>query len=289
MADTGRVVELTDEDRAAMRAFWAAYDPVYEDVSDELLAAASAMEPFREAAQQPGQEERRAADKERQRRAIMEGEWAAYLDHLHQEGARYAALGVSFGAWFELVSVYRRILVRRMLGQTNGRIADGTHLLVGADRFVDIALSEIGAAYLETKEKIIARQQEAIRELSTPVLLLREGLLVLPLIGMIDTRRARQVTESMLQEIRDQRARLVIIDLTGVPIVDSKVANHLAQSAEAARLMGAGTIFSGISPEIAQTMVTIGASLGHAHTVSDLRAAFEEAERRLARRSLEPS
>lgn len=144
--------------------------------------------------------------------------------------------------------------------------------------FFDISLAM--DSYLRT----IRLQTEAIKELATPVLQLRDGLLISPIIGMIDTQRARQLTESILWAIRERRAKVVVIDITGVPLVDSKVANHLVQTVEAARLMGAMVIITGISPEIAQTLVVLGINLATVRTVGDLQGGIEEAERLLGYR-----
>ncbi|MGD0905572.1 MAG: STAS domain-containing protein, partial [Terracidiphilus sp.] len=118
-------------------------------------------------------------------------------------------------------------------------------------------------------------------ELSTPVLQLREGLLILPIIGILDSQRARQLTEQLLNSIRDNRAKVAVVDITGVAAVDSKVANHLLQTAEAARLMGAIVILTGLSPEVAQSLVSIGVDLGRLITVGDLQGGIIEADRLL--------
>jgi PAS domain S-box-containing protein len=133
------------------------------------------------------------------------------------------------------------------------------------------------------KAELTGRRQaeEAIRALSTPVLPVRERLLILPLIGVVDSTRALQLTEQLLGSIRTYRAKAVVIDITGVPIVDSRVANHLLQTVEAARLMGAVVIVTGISPEIAQTLVRIGIDLSRLTTRTDLMGGLEEAERML--------
>jgi len=127
----------------------------------------------------------------------------------------------------------------------------------------------------------IRQQQEAIRELSTPVLPVRERLLILPIIGIIDPQRARQLTEQLLRGIRVNRAKVVVIDITGVPAMDASVANHLVQTVEASRLLGATVIVTGLSAEIAQTLVNIGVDLGKMNTVGDLQGGIEEAERLL--------
>jgi rsbT co-antagonist protein RsbR len=142
-------------------------------------------------------------------------------------------------------------------------------------------LSLVALAFIEERERVIRRQQEALRELSTPVLQIREGLLLLPIISLIDTQRARQLTEQLLKSIRQRRAKAVGIDITGVPTVDSKIANHLLQTVEAIRLMGAEGIVTGISAEIAQTIVTIGVDLSKIKTLSELQRGIDEADRLL--------
>jgi rsbT co-antagonist protein RsbR len=109
----------------------------------------------------------------------------------------------------------------------------------------------------------------------------RERLLILPIIGVIDAQRARQLTEQLLRGIRTNRAKVVVIDITGVAAMDATVANHLVQTVEASRLLGATVIVTGLSPEIAQTIVTIGVDLGKMNTVGDLQGGIEQAERLL--------
>jgi rsbT co-antagonist protein RsbR len=140
-------------------------------------------------------------------------------------------------------------------------------------------LSIVALAFVEERAKVVRQQQEAMREFSTPVLQLREGQLLLPIIGLIDTQRARQITEALLRAIRANRARVVVMDITGVPAVDSKVANHLLQTVQAARLMGAAVIVTGLSAEVAQTLVAIGVDLSKLNTLSDLQSGIEEADR----------
>jgi rsbT co-antagonist protein RsbR len=139
----------------------------------------------------------------------------------------------------------------------------------------------VGVGFVQERERIIRQQQEAIRELSTPVLPVRERLLILPIIGVIDPQRARQLTEQLLHGVRANRAKVVVMDITGVPVIDANVANHLVQTVEAARLLGATVIVTGLSPEIAQTLVTIGVDLTKMATVGDLQGGIEQAERLL--------
>ena len=139
----------------------------------------------------------------------------------------------------------------------------------------------VAVSFVEERERIIRQQQDSIRELSTPVLPVRERLLILPIIGVLDRERARQLTVQLLGGIRTHRAKVVVVDITGVPDVDESVANHLVQTVDASRLMGASVIITGLSPEIAQTLVTIGVDLSKMNTVGDLQGGLEEAERLL--------
>ena len=143
----------------------------------------------------------------------------------------------------------------------------------------------VAVSFVEERERVIRQQQDSIRELSTPVLPVRERLLILPIIGVLDRERARQLTEQLLTGIRTHRARVVVIDITGVPEVDESVANHLVQTVDASRLMGAGVIITGLSPKIAQTLVTIGVDLSKMDTIGDLQGGLEEAERLLGYRA----
>ncbi len=139
----------------------------------------------------------------------------------------------------------------------------------------------VGVSFVEERERVIREQQEAIRELSTPVLQVRERLLILPIIGVLESQRARQLTEQLLNAIQTNRAKVVVIDITGVATIDLAVANHLVQTVEAVRLMGAGTIITGLSSKIAQTLVDLGVDLSMMRTVGDLQGGLEEAERLL--------
>ena len=128
--------------------------------------------------------------------------------------------------------------------------------------------------YTRSREQVIARQQQELLELSTPVVQLWQGILALPLIGTLDSSRTQVVMESLLQKIVDTGAAIAIIDITGVPTVDTLVAQHLLKTVAAARLMGADCIISGIRPQIAQTIVHLGVNLSNVITKSTLADAF---------------
>jgi rsbT co-antagonist protein RsbR len=135
--------------------------------------------------------------------------------------------------------------------------------------------------YQKTREEVIARQQQELMELSTPVVQLWDGILALPLIGTLDSERTQVVMENLLQSIVDTGSNIAIIDITGVPLVDTLVAQHLLKTVAAARLMGADCIISGIRPQIAQTIVHLGVDLGNVISKATLADAFAIALQRV--------
>ncbi|MBT9329566.1 STAS domain-containing protein [Paracidobacterium acidisoli] len=134
--------------------------------------------------------------------------------------------------------------------------------------------------YQKTRESIIARQQEEMLELSTPVVKLWDGVLALPIIGTLDSSRTQTIMENLLEKIVETGSELAIIDITGVPTVDTLTAQHLLKTVTAARLMGAECIISGIRPQIAQTIVHLGVELGDIITKASLADAFRIAMQR---------
>ena len=150
---------------------------------------------------------------------------------------------------------------------------------------VTVLLDKLGLFTTETyqrgREEIIARQSQELLELSTPVVQLWHGVLALPLIGTLDSARTQVVMESLLQAIVETGSGIAIIDITGVPVVDTLVAQHLLKTVAAARLMGADCIISGIRPQIAQTIVHLGVDISDVITKATLADAFAVALQRL--------
>jgi rsbT co-antagonist protein RsbR len=141
---------------------------------------------------------------------------------------------------------------------------------------------ELRIRQAEERAATISTQQQAIRELSTPVFEVWEGVVVLPLVGTIDTARAGQITTSLLDSIVRKQAAVVIIDITGVPLVDTTVANHLLNSVEASKLLGAEVVLTGVGPHIAQSLVSLGVDLSNVTTKGSLMAGLKWALGRLS-------
>ena len=165
-------------------------------------------------------------------------------------------------------------------------VETGINLLI-QDMGDEVRASTKKAEELEEKLTLIEQQRKAIEELSTPIIKIWEQVLVLPLIGTLDTRRSQRLTEALLTNIATTQTKVTILDITGVPAVDSAVANHLLKTISAVQLLGAECVITGIRPEVAQTMVHLGVDLSGVETLSTLAEGLKWAFDRLNIRMVE--
>jgi rsbT co-antagonist protein RsbR len=212
-------------------------------------------------------------------RAMVSGNYEHhYLDKVIRLAATFGNAGLApqlyLGASHQLMRAID-LLVKGQVKDHEEAIA--TFLSLKKLAFFDMSI--VVDVLIGMREQMIARQREAIMELSTPILQLRDRLLILPIIGVLDSVRAKQITNTLLLAIRDNRAKVVVVDITGVAAVDSKVANHLILTVAAARLMGARVVVTGLSSDVAQALVALGVDLSSLNTVGDLQGGIEEAER----------
>jgi rsbT co-antagonist protein RsbR len=206
--------------------------------------------------------------------------WAGVRDFLTDLSRARARLGFTPSETATFIFSLKLPLFARLrqeLGSDAAALAAETWL---ATELIDKLGLFTVEAYQKTREDIITRQQRELLELSTPVVKLWDGILALPLIGTLDSARTQVVMESLLQQIVTTGAGVAIIDITGVPTVDTLVAQHLLKTVAAARLMGADCIISGVRPQIAQTIVHLGVDLGDVATKATLADAFRLALRR---------
>jgi len=176
------------------------------------------------------------------------------------------------------LGAYRRYLAlihARLLDHFKGNAAEAAKSLESIRKiiFFDMALAidTYIAAYLET----MTRHQAAIRELSTPVIKVHDRILLLPIVGTVDTQRAHQIMETVLVQVVEQQAKVMILDIAGVPVVDTKVADHILKTTAAVQLLGAQTILTGISASVARTVVQLGLEITRMHTRSKLSEGIE--------------
>src|SRR2546428_2258637 len=254
------------ENRTQLRQEWA-----QRITEAKLLTAMSADEIFTEA----------TAVYDQYVEALETETFEALQAYARNLSERIIPRGVETHEVVGIVLLLRDVLARSLFAKYQDDFAKLNRILDAYEPAANRIANTVAVGFVQERERIIREQQEAIRELSTPVLQVRERLLILPIIGVIDPQRARQLTEQLLRGIRTNRAKVVVIDITGVAAMDVTVANHLVQTVEASRLLGATVIVTGLSPEIAQTLVTIGVDLGKMNTVGDLQGGIEQAERLL--------
>ncbi len=178
-----------------------------------------------------------------------------------------------------------RAMMRHARAQQAAAPDDTWRCMAGLARgYMDAIKASVVAATLAEARETQQREDQlraVIQELSTPIIPIHEGVLVLPLVGAIDSLRSQEITERLLEEIVRQQADIVIIDITGVSVVDTSVANHLIMTAQAVNLLGSRVVFTGISSTIAQTIVQLGVNLGDVVTLSNLQAGMQYALKQL--------
>lgn len=224
--------------------------------------------------------------------ALQEGLQSQAPDDLHADGwasarraletlsASRAAQGQTAGDTSAFVLALKLPIfaaLQQRLGKDSQTLLDA---VISVTTKLDTMAQWTATAFQRTREELITRQQEELLELSTPVIKLWEGVLAVPMIGTLDSSRTQMVMEALLQKIVDTESELAIIDITGVPTVDTLVAQHLLKTVTAIRLMGADCIISGVRPQIAQTIVHLGVDLQGVTTKASLAAALALALKR---------
>lgn len=205
----------------------------------------------------------------------------SYVESRVKIGMAHEHINLPVKLYLGMYSYYLRAIASRFLDAQKDNPAEALMDFLSVLKLVFFDMGLAIDTYIHNREGTIRAQQEAIRELSTPVLRVRDRLLIMPIIGVIDSHRASQLTQQLLQRIRTDRAKVVVMDITGVPTVDSAVANHLIQAVQASRLMGATVIVTGLSAEVSQTLVRLGVDLSKVQTVGDLQEGIEEADQLL--------
>src|SRR5437867_3846609 len=180
--------------------------------------------------------------------ALETGTYEALQAYARNLSERIIPRGVETHEVVGIVLLLRDVMARSLFAKYHEDFDKLNRILDSYEPAANRIANTVAVGFVQERERIIRQQQEAIRELSTPVLQVRERLLILPIIGVIDPQRARHLTEQLLRAIRTNRAKVVVIDITGVAAMDSNVANHLVQTVEASRLLGATVIVTGLSP-----------------------------------------
>ena len=198
-----------------------------------------------------------------------------YAKEITEEAVlRDMSVGRIIGGILKLRDIYARFIFSKYRDEKDKLYK----LLDSYEPVANNILTIVTMAFVEERERVIQEQQRAMMGLSTPVLQIREEILVLPLIGTVDSERAEQILEKLLNGIVELEASVVIIDLTGVPVIDSLVANYMIKTVHAAKMLGADTIITGISPVNAQTLAGLGIDISMLITKNNLRAGLWHAD-----------
>ncbi|MBU6082007.1 MULTISPECIES: STAS domain-containing protein [Allobacillus] len=200
-------------------------------------------------------------------------------DDLHEFSEKIVNLGWPLGYLTEGMQAFRSVTIKVILediGETNSN-DEFLSIMEGVNDWVDPIKNRLINEYSHNWTNIVSLQKVALQELSAPLIPVMEGITVMPLVGTIDTDRAKLIMENLLNGVIKNHAEVVLIDITGVPVVDTMVAHHIIQAAEAVRLVGSQCILVGIRPEIAQTIVNLGIDLRNFPTKSSLQKGFRTA------------
>lgn len=203
-----------------------------------------------------------------------------YVRYRHEVGAVHARIGLGLPAYFSAMDMSLTIL----LDTLTAVLPDPADYLPAqrvVTKMVHVDTAIVVESYSHITHEKIADQARSILEMSTPVTALWEDILMLPIVGIVDSRRAQDIMRSALTRIAETRARVFIMDISGVSVIDTAVANHLIKVTKATRLMGCECLLSGLSPAIAQTIVELGIDVGVVQTRATLRDALEEAFRKV--------
>lgn len=203
---------------------------------------------------------------------------------LYDFSVKHAKHGIKHNDTVLYISVIKQLLIRALLQDAPPACHVLNTLIISMDHVLDRLTVTLYDAYLETRERIIAQQSLSLLELSTPVVRLWDRVVMVPLIGVIDTQRARQITERLLEAIAKYEATVAILDVTGVPVLDTSVAGHIMKTIAAAQMLGAQVVMTGINPDGAQTLVKLGVNFAEVTTRATLRAGIAEGLLRVGKR-----
>jgi rsbT co-antagonist protein RsbR len=212
---------------------------------------------------------------------VSKPEWSRVRSVLDELSLQRATQGFSPTETATFVLSFKQALFERLRKELDGDADAFAHEIWAATALLDKLALYTMEVFQKSREQVIIRQQQEMLELSTPVVELWHGVLALPLIGTLDSNRTQIVMQNLLEAIVAKGATIAIVDITGVPTVDTLVAQHLLKTVAAARLMGAECIISGIRPQIAQTIIHLGVDLGSVITKATLSDAFKLSLKRL--------
>lgn len=210
------------------------------------------------------------------REFFQEGRNEEYIEKRRLIGETHARIGLPLGLYCASMNKMHYILVARLT--SNGSDDTTTEILT---KFMNLDVAIVIETYSNVVSEAVSAQSRALMEMSTPVTQIWKGILMLPVVGIIDSKRAQEIMATTLSKISETQAQVFIMDISGVAVVDTQVANHMIQITKATRLMGCESTISGLSPSIAETIVQLGIDVGKVKTTATLKDALSSAFRRI--------
>jgi rsbT co-antagonist protein RsbR len=199
-----------------------------------------------------------------------------YIEKRRMVGETHARIGLSLGSYCAAMNHMHSLIVSRLASDDSAQAA-----LDIVAKFMNMDMAIVIETYSKVINESISAQSQALMEMSTPVTQIWEGILMLPVVGIIDSKRAQEIMATTLSKISETQAQVFIMDISGVAVIDTQVANHMIQITKATRLMGCESTISGLSPSIAETIVQLGIDVGKVRTTATLKDALSSAFRRI--------
>lgn len=271
-------LQFSDEDEQRIRQLEPLFNRHAQAVSDKFYEHLLSIEETRAILQDEQVFRRLKQAQEAYFRRITQGNYDGdYFENRLRVGIAHEKANIPPKFYLGAYSLYFRLVMDLLFEEYRNQPEKARGYINSLCKlfFLDITLAM--DTYLTASKMTIQKQQELIWELSTPVIQIWDGVLALPLVGTIDSNRTQQIMENLLNEIVRTQSSVVILDITGVPLVDTQVANHLFKTMQAAQLLGARSILVGISPQIAQTLVQLGVDLGAITTGATLKHGLQMA------------
>jgi len=264
-------VNFTDADAQSLRELRPHAEAYAGEVVDALYVQFLKFEEIRTFLRDEATLNRVKASQKAYFLALTQGDYGkGYLENRLHIGRVHHRIGLTPRWYLGAYSIYLQLTVPKIMEAFAGNLERAQRSILALIKIIDLDRELAITTYITAAEEVITRQSREILELSTPIIRLWEGVVAAPLIGTLDTARAQQFTENLLESIVKTRSTVALIDITGVPSVDTRTAQHLIETVSAVRLLGADIILTGIRPAIAQTLVHLGIDLSSVNTRSSL-------------------
>ena len=267
--------DLTDDDLEHIRALVPIIGDRMEDFIAEFYVWLEGRPEYDEFFPDPEIKARAAAGQQDYWRNFFDARVdEAYVERLRVLGGVHAQIGLSLEAYFSGVNVFLNMFVAAIAKPKSG-VKNREKTITAVTKLTHLDTAVVVSTFSERTHQIISEQNQALMQLSTPVSMLWDDILMLPIVGVVDSKRAQDIMDAMLLKIGETTARAMIIDISGVSVIDTAVANHFLKMTKATTLMGCNCVISGISPVIAQTIVSLGIDLADINTRSTLQDALD--------------